>query len=104
MYTFLIVFSSKLGHGNFNRMFEGNQSEGKEPLEWFILVLMNGEEILQWDTQRLDFHVNGGVENSSDDLVKFHGVKSCKVLSDLPYWTLNAFLISKSIANKYHRY
>lgn len=45
-----------------------------------------GEEILRWGTERSEFLRDGGVENSSEDPVKLHGVKRRSIFFDLPYW------------------
>jgi len=48
-----------------------------------------GEEVLRWGTERMQFLNNGGVENSNEDPVKFHGVKRRSILFDLPYWKVS---------------
>ena len=45
-----------------------------------------GEEIFRWGTQCSQFLANGGVENSSEDPVKLHGVKRESIFFQLPYW------------------
>ena len=45
-----------------------------------------GEEIFRWGAQRSQFLANGGVENSSEDPVKLHGVKRESIFFQLPYW------------------
>lgn len=61
--------------------------------EWHIAPERpTGDEVLQWGTTRTDFLEVGGVENSSADPVKLHGVKRRSVLFDLPYWKLLSLL------------
>ena len=52
-----------------------------------------GEEILQWGTQRMEFLINGGLENSDEDPVKLHGVKHRSIFFELPYWKVRINII-----------
>ena len=45
-----------------------------------------GEEVYSWGMQRERYLADGGVENSDDDPVKWHGVKRCNIFFLLPYW------------------
>ena len=50
-----------------------------------------GEEILRWSTEREEYLRQGGVENSSDNPVRLHGVKRRSILFDLPYRQVHSF-------------
>jgi len=48
------------------------------------------EEVFRWGTEKSNFLANGGVKNSDNDPMKWHGVKRASIFFLLPYWKVRA--------------